>query len=103
MIRWFTEKEVRRMIAEAVAEAVAPLKARITELEAEVARLKQDFSTFSKPLKHYLGEAFGGIVGCDYFSAYRKFLRETDVGLQLCWAHLIRDMKYLTTLLNRAT
>jgi hypothetical protein len=49
MTRWFTEKEVRRMIAEAVAEAVAPLKARIAELEAEVARLKKNSSTSSKP------------------------------------------------------
>lgn len=62
-----------------------------------------DPSRGSKVLRRYLGEAFGGIVGCDYFSAYRKFLRETDVGLQLCWAHLIRDVKYLTTLLDRAT
>lgn len=62
-----------------------------------------DPSRGSKVLKQYLGEAFGGIVGCDYFSAYRKFLRETDVWLQLCWAHLIRDVKYLTTLLDRVT
>jgi hypothetical protein len=57
-------------------------------------------------LNRYLGKAFDGIIppaAGDYFSAYRKFLRETDVGLQLCWAHLIRDVKYLTTLLNRAT
>ena len=62
-----------------------------------------DPSRGSKVLKQCLGEAFGGIVGCDYFSAYRKFLRETDVRLQLCWAHLIRDVKYLTTLVDRVT
>ena len=62
-----------------------------------------DSSRGSKVLKQYLGEAFGGIVGCDYFSAYRKFLRETNVWLQLCWAHLIRDVKYLTTLPDRVT
>jgi transposase len=62
-----------------------------------------DQSRGSKVLKRYLGKAFGGIVGCDYYSAYRKFLRETNVWLQLCWAHLIRDVKYLTTLLDRAT
>ncbi|MEN6366863.1 MAG: IS66 family transposase [Thermoguttaceae bacterium] len=62
-----------------------------------------DPSRGSKVLKQCLGEAFGGIVGCDYFSAYRKFLRETDVWLQLCWAHLIRDVKYLTTLVDRVT
>jgi transposase len=62
-----------------------------------------DPSRGSKVLNRYLGKAFDGIIGCDYFSAYRKFLRETDAWLQLCWAHLIRDVKYLTTLLNRAT
>ena len=62
-----------------------------------------DPSRGSKVLKRYLGKAFRGIIGCDYFSAYRKFLRETNVWLQLCWAHLIRDVKYLTTLPDRAT
>jgi len=62
-----------------------------------------DPSRGSKVLKRYLGKAFHGIIGCDYFSAYRKFLRETEVWLQLCWAHLIRDVKYLTTLSDRAT
>jgi transposase len=62
-----------------------------------------DPSRGSKVLKRYLGKAFRGIVGCDYYSAYRKFLRETAVWLQLCWAHLIRDVKYLVTLPNRAT
>ena len=62
-----------------------------------------DPSRGSKVLKRYLGKAFDGIVGCDYFSAYQKFLRESDVRLQLCWAHLIRDVKYLTTLPDRAT
>jgi len=62
-----------------------------------------DPSRGSKVLKRYLGKAFRGIIGCDYFSAYRKFLRETNVWLQLCWAHLIRDVKYLTTLSDRAT
>ena len=62
-----------------------------------------DASRGSKVLKRYLGKAFRGIIGCDYYAAYRKFLRETHVWLQLCWAHLIRDVKYLTTLLDRAT
>lgn len=62
-----------------------------------------DPSRGSKVLKQCLGEAFAGVIGCDYFSAYRKFLRETNVSLQLCWAHLIRDVKYLATLPDRAT
>jgi uncharacterized small protein (DUF1192 family) len=49
MARWFTEEEVRRMVEAAVAEAVAPLKARIAELEAEIARLEKNSTTSSKP------------------------------------------------------
>lgn len=62
-----------------------------------------DPSRGSKVLKRYLGKAFRGIIGCDYYAAYRKFLRETNVWLQFCWAHLIRDVKYLTTLPDRVT
>jgi transposase len=45
-----------------------------------------------------LGEEFHGILGCDYFSAYRRYMRECDVRVQFCLAHLIRDVKFLTTL-----
>jgi len=45
-----------------------------------------------------LGEEFEGVLGCDYFSAYRRYMREFNVLVQFCLAHLIRDVKYLTTL-----
>jgi transposase len=45
-----------------------------------------------------LGTEFDGVLGCDYFSAYRRYLREFGVLLQFCLAHLIRDVKFLTTL-----
>lgn len=45
-----------------------------------------------------LGTEFDGVLGCDYFSAYRRYRREFGVTLQFCLAHLIRDVKYLTTL-----
>jgi transposase len=45
-----------------------------------------------------LGEEFDGVLGCDYFSSYRRYQRECSVLLQFCLAHLIRDVKYLTTL-----
>jgi transposase len=44
------------------------------------------------------GREFDGVLGCDYFSAYRRYQREFGVLLQFCLAHLIRDVKYLTTL-----
>src|SRR3954451_14444932 len=45
-----------------------------------------------------LGEEFDGVLGCDYFSSYRRYQREFGVLLQFCLAHLIRDVKFLTTL-----
>jgi len=45
-----------------------------------------------------LGKEFHGVLGCDYFSAYRRYMRECDVRVQFCLAHLIRDVKFLTTL-----
>ena len=49
-------------------------------------------------LMDVLGKEFQGILGCDYFSAYRRYMREGGVRLQFCLAHLIRDVKFLTTL-----
>ena len=45
-----------------------------------------------------LGREFKGVLGCDYFSAYRRYMRECSVLIQFCLAHLIRDVKFLTTL-----
>src|SRR3954462_188497 len=45
-----------------------------------------------------LGKEFNGVLGCDYFSAYRRYRREFGVLLQFCLAHLIRDVKFLATL-----
>ncbi len=50
----------------------------------------------SDVLLETLGEEFDGVIGCDYFSAYRKFMRlDENVKLQFCIAHLIRDIKFL--------
>jgi transposase len=50
-----------------------------------------------------LGEDFDGVLGCDCFSAYRRYMRLVDVPLQFCLAHLIREVKYLTTLPDAQT
>lgn len=42
-----------------------------------------------------LGEAFAGVITCDYFAAYRKFLGSSSATMQFCLAHLIRDVKFL--------
>jgi transposase len=49
MAQLFTEDEVRKLIAAAVAEAVVPLLAQIAQLEPEVARLKKNSDNSSTP------------------------------------------------------
>jgi|SRR5579863_1482917 len=49
-------------------------------------------------LLEVLGDEFDGVLGCDYFSAYRRYVRECGAVVQFCLAHLIRDVKFLTTL-----
>ncbi|HMB06350.1 MAG TPA: IS66 family transposase [Isosphaeraceae bacterium] len=59
---------------------------------------KIDPTRSAEVLIDVLGAEFDGVLGCDYFSAYRRYHRECGVVLQFCLAHLIRDVKYLTTL-----
>jgi transposase len=49
----------------------------------------------SDVLLEVLGKEFDGVLGCDYFSAYRKYMGECNVLVQFCLAHLIRDVKFL--------
>src|SRR5271155_4876492 len=49
-------------------------------------------------LINVLGTEFDGVLGCDYFSSYRSYMDRFDVTIQFCLAHLIRDVKFLTTL-----
>jgi transposase len=59
---------------------------------------KIDPSRSGDVLIEVLDAEFNGVLGCDYFSAYRRYQREFGVLLQFCLAHLIRDVKFLTTL-----
>lgn len=54
-------------------------------------------------LMDLLGREFQGTIGCDSFSVYRRYMRECNVVVQFCLAHLIRDVKFLTTLPDEAT
>ncbi|GAC1477482.1 MAG: hypothetical protein NVS1B6_19100 [Steroidobacteraceae bacterium] len=49
----------------------------------------------SEVLVQTLGEDFDGILGCDYFSAYRKYMKDCGVLVQFCLAHLLRDVRFL--------
>lgn len=46
-------------------------------------------------VENVLGEKFRGIVGCDGWSTYKVFSEKYGILLQRCWAHLIREVKYL--------
>ena len=56
---------------------------------------KIDASRGSDVLIEMLGKEFNGVLGCDYFSAYRKFMKDFNVLLQFCLAHLLRDVRFL--------
>jgi transposase len=56
---------------------------------------KIDPSRGSDVLLHMLGEEFDGILGCDYFSAYRKYMKDCGVLVQFCLAHFLRDVRFL--------
>lgn len=55
-----------------------------------------DPSRGSEVLVDTLGLEFDGVLGCDYFSAYHKYMRlNENVLVQFCLAHLIRDVRFL--------
>lgn len=56
---------------------------------------KIDPSRSADVLIEVLGQEFNGVLGCDYYSAYRRFMRELGLSVQFCLAHLIRDVKFL--------
>lgn len=64
---------------------------------------KIDPSRGSEVLLEVLGKEFAGVIGADYFSAYRKYMGDFGILVQFCLAHLIRDVKFLTTLSDSAT
>ena len=52
-------------------------------------------------LMDVLGKEFKGVLGCDHFGAYRRYMRECGVEVQFCLAHLIRDVKFLLMLSDK--
>jgi hypothetical protein len=59
---------------------------------------KIDASRGSKVLYDTLGDDFFGSISSDFFSAYLKYRKGTETLFQFCWAHLIREIKFLATL-----
>lgn len=48
-----------------------------------------------KVLEELIGDEFKGYLNFDYFSANCSFAWNYDIKAQYCWAHLIRDMRFL--------
>ena len=44
-------------------------------------------------VKRVLGKDFQGLLGCDGWSTYAVFSKDTGVLLQRCWAHALRELK----------
>jgi hypothetical protein len=59
-------------------------------------------SRASQVLLDILGKDYSGVITCDYYSANKKFIRLSNALVQYCWAHLIRDIKFLLTLGHKA-
>ena len=53
---------------------------------------KIDPSRSTTVLEAVLGPDCRAIIGSDLFGAYTKFAKTAPVQIQLCWAHLIRDL-----------
>jgi len=54
-----------------------------------------DPSRGSEVLETILGDDFTGLIGADYWGAYRKYARLFNVRVQYCMAHLIREIRFL--------
>ena len=54
-------------------------------------------------LREVLGKDCASIIGTDFYSAYRCFMKEASIKVQFCWAHLIRDIKFLSESTDKVT
>jgi len=63
-----------------------------------------DKSRGSKVVEDLLGLTYAGVIASDFFSAYRKFAKDHEACVPAyCWAHLIREVRFLATLTDKAT
>lgn len=54
-------------------------------------------------LREVLGAGCEAVLGSDFYSAYKCFMKEANVKVQFCWAHLIRDIKFLAESTDKVT
>ncbi len=116
--RGYLSKLCNGVISSSVADAYEELKAAIPEqdtLGSDESCLKNNgkkhwiwcittslFTVFHiatsrgrKVLEELIGPGYAGIVHFDYFSSNCSFAWNFDIKAQYCWAHLIRDIRFL--------
>jgi len=54
-------------------------------------------------LREVLGKDCAAMIGADFYSAYKCFMKEANIKVQFCWAHLIRDIKFLSESSDKVT
>jgi transposase len=54
-------------------------------------------------LREVLGENCAAIIGADFYSAYKCFMKEANIKVQFCWAHLIREIRFLSESPDKVT
>jgi transposase len=60
-------------------------------------------SRSTNALREVLGPDCEANIGSDFYSAYTCFMKEAHIKVQLCWAHLIREIRFLGESSNMAT
>ena len=59
-----------------------------------------DPSRSSAVLERLLGIDYAGVISSDFHSVYKRFSQVSKARLQLCWAHLIREVKFIAEQAN---
>lgn len=54
-------------------------------------------------LREVLGKDCAAMIGADFYSTYKCFMKEANIKIQFCWAHLIRDIKFLSESSDKVT
>ena len=55
----------------------------------------------AKVLEEVLGKECEAVLGSDYYSSYRAYMKDAPVVVQFCLAHLIRDVRFLCQSYNK--
>jgi transposase len=54
-------------------------------------------------LREVLGTNCEAILGSDFYSVYKCFMKVAHIKVQFCWAHLIRDIRFLSESNDKVT